>query len=69
MNDADDAAPKILDLPIGLDVTGTRREFDSLGNVDVPADRYWERRPSAAWSISTSATTACRRRYITPTGT
>jgi fumarate hydratase, class II len=41
MNDADDAAPKILDLPIGLDVTGTRREFDSLGNVDVPADRYW----------------------------
>jgi len=41
MSDAGDAAPKILDLPIGLDVTGTRREFDSLGNVDVPADRYW----------------------------
>ena len=36
-----DAPPKILDLPIGLDATGTRREFDSLGNVDVPADRYW----------------------------
>ncbi len=41
MSDASDEAPKILDLPIGLDVTGTRREFDSLGNVDVPADRYW----------------------------
>ena len=41
MSDAGDAAPKILDLPIGLDVTGTRREFDSLGNVEVPADRYW----------------------------
>jgi fumarate hydratase class II len=35
------AAPKILDLPIGLDAAGTRREFDSLGDVEVPADRYW----------------------------
>jgi fumarate hydratase, class II len=34
-------APKILDLPIGLDATGTRKEFDSLGNVEVPADHYW----------------------------
>src|ERR1039458_2037917 len=36
-----DAAPEILDLPIGLDATGTRAEFDSLGQVHVPADRYW----------------------------
>ncbi|HUE27415.1 MAG TPA: class II fumarate hydratase [Solirubrobacteraceae bacterium] len=36
-----DPAPAILDLPIGLDVTGMRREFDSLGDVEVPADRYW----------------------------
>jgi fumarate hydratase class II len=35
------APPKVLDIPIGLDATGTRREFDSLGQVDVPADRYW----------------------------
>jgi fumarate hydratase class II len=35
------AQPKILDLPIGLDAAGTRREFDSLGDVDVPANRYW----------------------------
>jgi fumarate hydratase class II len=34
-------APKILDLPIGLDAAGTRREFDSLGEVDVPANHYW----------------------------
>lgn len=27
--------------PIGIDATGTRQEFDSLGTVDVPADRYW----------------------------
>ena len=36
-----DEEPKILDLPIGLDATGMRREFDSLGDVEVPANRYW----------------------------
>ncbi|MEV7388405.1 class II fumarate hydratase [Streptomyces sp. NPDC091215] len=36
-----DAAPRILDLPIGVHATGTRRETDSMGAVDVPADRYW----------------------------
>src|SRR6201989_2715655 len=41
MSDANKRAPKILDIPIGLDVTGMRREFDSLGQVEVPADRYW----------------------------
>jgi fumarate hydratase class II len=34
-------APRILDLPIGLTATGMRREFDSLGDVEVPADHYW----------------------------
>ncbi|GAA1704252.1 class II fumarate hydratase [Microbacterium sediminicola] len=34
-------APKILDLPIGIDATGERKEFDSLGDVMVPADHYW----------------------------
>jgi len=37
----DDRAPKILDIPIGIDATGKRKEFDSLGIVEVPADRYW----------------------------
>jgi fumarate hydratase, class II len=41
MTTTHDVAPKILDLPIGLDATGMRREFDSLGEVEVPADRYW----------------------------
>ncbi|MFI9605148.1 class II fumarate hydratase [Streptomyces sp. NPDC052043] len=36
-----DRAPKILDLPVGLHAAGTRRETDSMGAVDVPADRYW----------------------------
>ncbi len=30
-----------LDLPIGIDATGTRRETDAMGAVEVPADRYW----------------------------
>ncbi len=29
------------DLPIGIDVKGERREFDSMGDVSVAADRYW----------------------------
>src|ERR1700683_3453847 len=41
MTSANDEAPKILDLPIGLDATGMRKEFDSLGTVEVPADHYW----------------------------
>jgi fumarate hydratase class II len=34
-------SPKIVDVPIGLTATGTRREADSMGAIDVPADRYW----------------------------
>ncbi|HEX4657361.1 MAG TPA: class II fumarate hydratase [Streptosporangiaceae bacterium] len=41
MTNTNEAEPKILDLPIRLDATGMRREFDSLGDVEVPADRYW----------------------------
>jgi len=29
------------DIPIGIDAAGTRHEFDSMGDVEVPADRYW----------------------------
>ena len=41
MPDQNGDAPKILDLPIGLDASGVRQEFDSLGTVEVPANRYW----------------------------
>jgi fumarate hydratase class II len=37
----DAEAPQIRDVPIGLTATGTRRETDSMGAIDVPADRYW----------------------------
>ncbi|NEB94869.1 class II fumarate hydratase [Streptomyces bauhiniae] len=39
--DQDGTAPEIHDVPIGITATGTRRETDSMGAVDVPADRYW----------------------------
>jgi fumarate hydratase class II len=29
------------DVPIGLKASGQRNEFDSMGAVEVPADRYW----------------------------
>jgi fumarate hydratase, class II len=36
-----EAVPQIGNVPIGLAATGTRRETDSMGAIDVPADRYW----------------------------
>jgi fumarate hydratase class II len=33
--------PVIKPIPIGLEARGRRREFDSMGEVEVPADRYW----------------------------
>ncbi|MEA2776082.1 MAG: fumarate hydratase, class [Acetobacteraceae bacterium] len=33
--------PTVKDLPIGLDAKGTRKEFDSMGTVEVPADKYY----------------------------
>jgi len=33
--------PEVRDLPVGIGATGHRRESDSMGAVDVPADRYW----------------------------
>jgi fumarate hydratase class II len=38
----DDRTPHTLrEVPIGLHASGTRRETDSLGEIEVPADRYW----------------------------
>jgi fumarate hydratase, class II len=33
--------PTIQDLPIGIRMSGKRKESDSLGKVEVPADHYW----------------------------
>ena len=33
--------PVLRQVPIGISASGTRRESDSMGEIDVPADRYW----------------------------
>jgi fumarate hydratase class II len=33
--------PVVRDLPTGIGASGHRRESDSMGVIDVPADRYW----------------------------
>jgi fumarate hydratase, class II len=34
-------APELRQIPIGLGATGKRKETDSMGEVEVPADHYW----------------------------
>src|ERR1700730_6460664 len=37
----DQTHPALRQLPIGIKATGMRRETDSMGEIEVPADRYW----------------------------
>src|SRR3954447_17155114 len=37
----DQTHPELHETPIGIDATGMRRETDSMGEIEVPADRYW----------------------------
>jgi len=32
---------EITEVPIGIDADGTRTETDSIGPIEVRADRYW----------------------------
>ncbi len=42
MNDMNESAYSLHpDLPIGITASGARRETDSMGEIEVPADRYW----------------------------
>ncbi|TVT59341.1 class II fumarate hydratase [Amycolatopsis rhizosphaerae] len=41
MSSATEDHPEVGQVPIGIDAIGTRQEFDSMGTVEVPADRYW----------------------------
>lgn len=36
------------DIPVGIKRTGKRRETDTLGTIEVPADRYWGARTQRA---------------------
>jgi fumarate hydratase class II len=36
-----DNTPRMRPIPIGIAASGVRHETDSMGGIDVPADRYW----------------------------
>jgi fumarate hydratase, class II len=38
---SDKAHPELHAVPIGIAATGLRHETDSMGEIEVPADRYW----------------------------
>jgi fumarate hydratase class II len=33
--------PTVYEVPVGIKAIGQRKETDSMGSIDVPADRYW----------------------------
>ena len=37
----DQVIPTVLNIPVGLSATGMRMEFDSIGQIEVPANHYW----------------------------
>src|SRR6202522_4627911 len=37
----DQAQPVLRDVPIVINAAGQRHETDSMGGIEVPADRYW----------------------------
>ena len=45
-----------------------RIERDSMGEMEVPADRYWGAQTSGAIRTSRSARRRCRRRLCGPSG-
>ncbi len=47
-------------------MTTHRSEKDSMGAIDVPADKLWAPRPSARWSISASRPKNARGADIRP---
>ena len=38
---ATEEAFELKSIPIGIQATGKRKETDSMGEIEVPADRYW----------------------------
>jgi fumarate hydratase, class II len=37
----DQSHPVLREVPIGINASGTRRETDSMGEIETPADHYW----------------------------
>src|SRR5208283_899251 len=52
----------VLPSNIGINVIGTRRETDSMGEIEVPADRYWGAQTACRNACTTPMVTSKRRR-------
>ena len=60
MESTEQKAQEMRDIPVGLQAAvagATRREFDSMGTVEVPADRYWGAQTQRSLQHSRSAAT------------
>jgi len=38
---AESPPPTVYEVPVGIKAIGQRKGTDSMGSIDVPADRYW----------------------------
>ena len=59
--------PTLKEVPIGIEASGNRSEFDSMGHVDVQANRYWAvPDPTLAPALLDRRRSYCPRRCIRP---
>src|SRR5215831_21382488 len=59
----DQAYPILHDIPIGIDGTGKGHETDSMGVIEVPADRYWVAQTQRSLCIFASTIAMPKRVY------
>ena len=64
----DEAHPVLRPLPIGIDAGGIRRETDSMGEIEVPADRYWGAQTERARQNFPVSGLRFQRRFIAALG-
>jgi fumarate hydratase class II len=69
MQDIGTDHPQVQDIPIGLSANGTRREFDSMGTVEVSADRYWGAQTQRSLHHFSIGDDRMPKAVIMPTGT
>jgi len=55
--------------PIGIMASGTRKESDSMGEIDVPADHYWGAQTQRSLIHFSIGHDKCRKRYTMPMDT
>ena len=62
---ATERARELKQIPIGIEATGKRKETDSMGEIDVPANHYWGAQTERRSSTLPLAMSVFPRRYFT----